>query len=130
MAGPREPDEADARGTGDGSVAQGVADEQDVVGSDADRGRPGPELPHLGTVRPPAVDRSCALGQPVATAKLLDELGASAAADEGGDVGAPKAIDGRTCVRERSAAFHEAFLGGFEIGGDVVEARVAVGDGI
>jgi len=68
-------------------------------------------------VRPPAVDRSWALGQPAAPTKLLDELSARAAAHEGGDVGAPEALDGRSRVRERSAASDEAFLGGFETDG-------------
>jgi hypothetical protein len=82
-------------------------------------------------VRPPAVDRSCELGQPVAPAKLLDELSARAAADEGGDVGAPEALDGRSRVRERSDVSHDAFLGGFETDGDLVEAEPAQpgGDG-
>ena len=130
MAGTREPDEADPRGPGDRSVAQRVADEQDVVGSDGDRGRPGPELRHLGMVRPPAVDRRDALGQSVALAKLLDELSARAATDEDGDVGAPEALDGRSRVRERSTASHEAFLVGFETDGDLVEPRVAARDDV
>ena len=130
MAGTREPDEADPRIPGDRSVAHRVADEQDVVGSDADRGRPCTELRHLGMVRPPAVDRSCLLGQPEAPAKLLDELSARAAADEGRDVGVPEALDGRSRVRKRSDASHEAFLGGFETDGDLVEARAAVRDDV
>src|SRR2546430_57917 len=81
-------------------------------------------------VRPPAVDRSCELGQPEAAAKLLDELSARAAADEGRDAGMPEALDGRSRVRERSEAPHETFLGSFETDGDLVEARAAVRDDV
>src|SRR6266567_2044567 len=81
-------------------------------------------------VRPPAVDRSCTLGQPAAPAKLVDEFSARAAADEGGDVGALETLDGRSRVRERSAGSHASFLGRFETGGDLVEAGVAVRDDV
>jgi len=81
-------------------------------------------------VRPPAVDRSCELGQPEAPAELLDELSARAAADEGRNVGVPEALDGRSGVRERSDAAHEAILGGFETDRDLVEARAAICDDV
>ena len=71
-------------------------------------------------VRPPAVDCGCVLGQPEAPAKRLNELIARAAADEGRDVGAPEPLEGRSRVRERSEASHEALLGGFESDGDLV----------